>query len=404
MFKDYDKYISASLKIYTFLLVIIFILKIVGLDYFGLDVNNQFLINISNYCIKFKIDYIYSYINCFITVYIMASLSLKENSKKLKKFILITMPITIIVKYLASNPNNFIYVILQILYLYIMLIIYNRKVNLKSFKRYIITNVLFLILQLISTVCRNQSFNYSQYNFIVAFLLNFDYLIMVILVHKLYFMRGGKLCYQVEEVGYYLLKKINLSKLLKRLRKNLHNFKQLDKETKLTYIIYFFLSSIWNILTIIIVLLVARLNDTFIECLFILTSFWLSKRVFGKPFHLPSMKQCFIVSNLTYYILNRITSPLGISILIPVMLGVGLSYVTSKLVKKTYKPLYKGMPNDLFETTIIKVTDKDSLEYKICYEYFVKNKSALQVSNKYNYSYDGVKKIFKRINDKIKGL
>ena len=404
MFKDYDKYISASLKIYTFLLVIIFILKIVGLDYFGLDVNNQFLINISNYCIKFKIDYIYSYINCFITVYIMASLSLKENSKKLKKFILITMPITIIVKYLASNPNNFIYVILQILYLYIMLIIYNRKINLKYFKRYIITNILFLILQLISTVCRNQSFNYSQYNFIVAFLLNFDYLIMVILVHKLYFMRGGKLCYQVEEVGYYLLKKINLSKLLKRLRKNLHNFKQLDKETKLTYIIYFFLSSIWNILTIIIVLLVARLNDTFIECLFILTSFWLSKRVFGKPFHLPSMKQCFIVSNLTYYILNRITAPLGISILIPVMLGVGLSYVTSKLVKKTYKPLYKGMPNDLFETTIIKVTDKDSLEYKICYEYFVKNKSALQVSNKYNYSYDGVKKIFKRINDKIKGL
>ena len=103
MFKDYDKYISASLKIYTFLLVIIFILKIVGLDYFGLDVNNQFLINISNYCIKFKIDYIYSYINCFITVYIMASLSLKENSKKLKKFILITMPITIIVKYLATG-------------------------------------------------------------------------------------------------------------------------------------------------------------------------------------------------------------------------------------------------------------------------------------------------------------
>lgn len=404
MFKDYDKYISASLRIYTFLLVIIFILKIVGLDYFGLDVNNQFLINISNYCIKFKIDYIYSYINCFITVYIMASLSLKENSKKLKKFILITMPITIIVKYLASNPNNFIYVILQMLYLYIMLIIYNRKINLKYFKRYIITNILFLILQLISTVCRNQSFNYSQYNFIVAFLLNFDYLIMVILVYKLYFMRGGKLCYQVEEVGYYLLKKTNLSKLLKRLRKNLHNFKQLDKETKLTYIIYFFLSSIWNILTIIIVLLVVRLNDTFIECLFILTSFWLSKRVFGKPFHLPSMKQCFIVSNLTYYILNRITAPLGISILIPVMLGVGLSYFTSKLVKKTYKPLYKGMPNDLFENIIIKVTDKDSLEYKICYEYFVKNKSALQVSNKYNYSYDGVKKIFKRINDKIKGL
>ena len=86
------------------------------------------------------------------------------------------------------------------------------------------------------------------------------------------------------------------------------------------------------------------------------------------------------------------------------MLGVGLSYITSKLVKKTYKPLYKGIPNDLFEETILKVTDKDSLDYKICYDYFVNNKSALQVSNKYNYTYDGVKKIFKRVNDKIKGL
>jgi hypothetical protein len=116
------------------------------------------------------------------------------------------------------------------------------------------------------------------------------------------------------------------------------------------------------------------------------------------------MAQCFIVSNLTYYFLNRITTPIGISVLIPIMLGVGLSYFTSKLVKKMYKPLYKGMPEDLFEETILKVADKDSDKYKICYDYFINKENALYLSGKYAYSEAGIRKIVNRINDKIKRL
>ena len=86
------------------------------------------------------------------------------------------------------------------------------------------------------------------------------------------------------------------------------------------------------------------------------------------------------------------------------MLGVGLSYFTSKLVKKTYKPLYKGMPKELFEETILKVVDKDSDKYKICYDYFINKKSALYLSTKYNYTEAGIRKIKDRINNKIKGL
>ena len=37
MFKDYDKYLKASLKVYLFLLVVIVILKLVGLDYFKME-------------------------------------------------------------------------------------------------------------------------------------------------------------------------------------------------------------------------------------------------------------------------------------------------------------------------------------------------------------------------------
>ena len=403
MFKDYHKYLSTSLKIYTFLLVITFIMKIVGLDYFGLDVNNPIMIKLNNIVWHFKIREIWYVFTLWLYAYLI--ISIVSNNKKVKGIALIITIIDVIciltIKYKLIKVFRFF---LDAGILYLGCYISSKDKFKVVFKRTTICLLINTLFQLISMITRKGNLEIIQEDFILLFILNFDYILLMIISYKLYFLKGGiKLCGMVE-VGLSSLKKINLSKSLKRLQRNLHNFKTLDKETKLTYIIYFILSLIWNTLTIVIILLVARLNATFIECLFILTSFWLSKRTFGKPFHLPSMKQCFIVSNLTYYILNRITTPLGISILIPIMLGVGLSYITSKLVKKTYKPLYKGMPNNLFEETILKVTDKDSLEYNICYDYYVVNKTALQVSNKYNYTYDSVKKIFKRVNDKIKGL
>ena len=88
----------------------------------------------------------------------------------------------------------------------------------------------------------------------------------------------------------------------------------------------------------------------------------------------------------------------------PILLGVGLSYVTSKLVKKAYKPLYKGMPTDIFEETILKIVDKNSKKYKICYDFYILNQSDLSLSFKYNYSVAGIRKIKDRINAKIKEL
>ena len=48
MFKDYDKYLSTSLKVYLFVLIIIFIMKIVGLDYFGLDYQSKLILYVDN--------------------------------------------------------------------------------------------------------------------------------------------------------------------------------------------------------------------------------------------------------------------------------------------------------------------------------------------------------------------
>lgn len=410
MFKDYNKYLKESLKVYAFLLVIIFIMKIVGLNYFGLDLDNKAFNYINSNFLNNKITLsMYNITLIMIYQYIMISIICKNNTNKMRLINIYTFPFTLTIQLLKSLLIGSIFsLILELTYLYVLFIIINNltsKLKLKLFnKKFLIVIILNFVFQFISSILRYKYSITCINNQVADMLLNLDYMFMMLILHKLYFEKGEILCTYQVVVGLFSQTRANLLKLPKRLQRSLHNFKALDKETKLTYIIYFILSLIWNTLTIIIILLVARLNNTFIECLFILTSFWLSKHTFGRPFHLPSMKQCFIISNLTYYILNRITTPLGISILLPIMLGVGLSYITSKLVKKTYKPLYKGMPNNLFEETILKITDKDSLEYKICYDYYVLNKSALQVSNRYNYTYDGVKKIFKRINDKIKEL
>ena len=402
MFKDYNKYLKESLKVYTFLLVIIFIMKIVGLNYFGLTTDNIVLNKISHFLGNTHFGDLFSFTMIYLQFYFYLCIVCNKRKLYIPSLIgsIINYSLQILLMYFSKM--NFIYSILSISIMIILPMIIQNKI---FFKKQIKIVILMTIYQIISLFIRSVAIHYEYGNILIDTLLNLDQLLLLAITYNLYFLKGGiKLCGEELEVGLSSLKKINLSKSLKRLQRSLHNFKALDKETKLTYIIYFILSLIWNTMTIIIILLVARLNNTFIECLFILTSFWLSKHTFGRPFHLPSMKQCFIISNLTYYILNRITTPLGISILLPIMLGVGLSYITSKLVKKTYKPLYKGMPNNLFEETILKITDKDSLEYKICYDYYVLNKSALQVSNRYNYTYDGVKKIFKRINNKIKEL
>ena len=406
MFKDYDKYLSTSLKVYLFVLIIIFIMKLVGLDYFGIDLNNSLMLKINDYLLNHRIirNLVY-FIPLIINQYIILSITLNDKSKKMLIYNIILLPILYVFEcYKIKLFGNFA-MLAEVFYFVLLIVIYKRKIKIKDIKRLIIIILLTIIFQTISTLTR---FRYSiKYvnNLIANLLLNLDYIIIVFIIYKLYFMKGVKEQWiYLVEVSSSSLKKINLKKSLKKLQKNWRKFKKQDKVTKLTFIIFFILSLIWNVLSVVIILFIAILNDTFIECIFILTSFWLSKRAFGKAFHLSSMAQCFIVSNLTYYALNRITTPLGISIVIPIMLGVGLSYVTSKLVKKTYKPLYRGMPRELFEETILKVTDKNSMKYKICYDFYINKKSIISLALKYNYTESGIRKIKDRINDKIKRL
>lgn len=402
MFKDYSKYLSASLKVYLFVLVIIVILKLLGLDYFGIDANNQVICRLNEILLNNKWLPIIKALT-ILSIQFYFYLCIVCERRKLYIWALIGGILNVVMQIILMQclKMNSLYSILSISIMIIIPMIVSKKI---MFKRQIKYVLLITLYQVISLLIRNVSIHYEYGNYVVDTIMNLDQLLMLAIYYTIFFMKKEELKCQEQIVGLSLLKKINLKTLLKKSQRNLRSFKQKPKVEKIALILYIFFSMIWNILSLLIILIVAQINNTFIECIFILTSFWLSKRAFGKAFHLSSMAQCFIVSNLTYYALNRVTTPLGISIFVPILLGVGLSYVTSKLVKKTYKPLYKGMPEELFEETILKVTDKNSIKYKVCYDFYIGKESDVSLSFKYNYSVAGIRKIKDRINDKIKEL
>ena len=83
MFKDYEKYLSKSLEVYLFVLMIIFILKIVGLDYFGLTTDNTIIINISNYLNNSHIGDLIDFILIYLQFYFYLSI-ICDNTKHIQ--------------------------------------------------------------------------------------------------------------------------------------------------------------------------------------------------------------------------------------------------------------------------------------------------------------------------------
>lgn len=414
MFKDYDKYLSTSLKLYSFVLLFVVILKIVGFDYFGMDLSDPALLNLNDFIMKYHLENVWYAISLYINVYIVISITTNDNSRKLKLYTLCCMPIVGLLQYFKTG--SLITIIVDYFYVLILSFIYlkicKRKIKKENIANYfiffIIINTLF---QLISIFLRKGNVEVLMDKFVINFIYNLDYFIMLIIFYKLYFRKGvTSIC---TTVVYYFSQKLTSLKRFQTnlLKKSQNNKKKKEKEKKekdkvevLSDRIFIILSIFWNLFTLVLIVLIAMINDTVIECIFITFSFWITKTVFGKAFHFNNVLYCFIISNVTYYLLNKITTPLGISIFIPILLGVGLSYFTSKFVKKSYKPLYRGMPEELFNETIINVVEKDSLKYKICYDFYILKESDLSLSFKYNYSVAGIRKIKERVNEKIKRL
>ena len=409
MKKDIDKLLSRTLFTYFTILFVIFILKMFGLNYFGLDTGNKIINKINDFILYWRLENVWYAITLYINGLVIMGITCNDNSKKMKLFVLCCTPLFIVFQLLKAHYNNVpIFIILDLLYLFILSLCYIKFIKREKIHKYNISNYFIftlttILFQFISLITRNITPGYYENSFLLAMICNFDYIILLIMSYNLYFIKGGKDLW-VGVHSYFSDLLISLRKLPRKFLTSYQNSKPKKREDELTYKIYIVLFWLYNFFTVLVVLFIATLNDTFIECIFILSSFWINKGVFGKPFHLKKASTCFIVSSLSYYILNRLTWKVGISFLIPIVLGIALSYITSLfMARRENLYLYRGIPLDKFYELITKVTN-NLVHIDICKRFYVDKESITKIAIQVGYSESRIKQIKGDIVKEIKEL
>ena len=402
MKKDLDKLFGRSIETYYFLLLIVVIIKLLGGNYFEIVYTNRTINMINDFITYWKLENVWYAITLYVNVYITLSITCNDNTKRMKKFSFIGLVIAIILQILKANINlPPLFVCVDMLYLFILSIIYLKlfsKITKKNIKNYW-TYMLFLnIVQLISVFIRNVPIE-KEINFIIGIILNIDYLIVLIILYKIYFYKGGMDLWDMV-VSYGSQKLTSSRNLLKDLLRKSQNKTTKSKEERITNAIYIPLYILWNMFTMFVIIAIAFLNDAFIEAIFITVAFWVNKYAFGKPFHFKSVAICFVFSSFTYYVLTRITFKTETSFFIPIFLGVTLSYVTSHFIKKNTK-LYKGMSEEELHEIVVRVED-DPIVLKILKQYYCDRLTDVQISRNVNYSIDSVRKKRQNVNKKLR--
>ena len=408
MEKDMNKILSRTLFTYFSILFIVFALKMFGINYFGLNTDNKIINSINNFILNWKLEQVWFNFTLFVNTYIVLAITCNDKSKKMVLFSLLTMPLNVGIRFLKQTYNlPFLFVFTDLLYLFILSICYIKIVKRdKVHKENVINYWMFMginfVFQLISLITRDVTIT-TKNNFITYLILDVDLFALMFISYKLYFMKGGTNLWTVVH-GYFSDLLISLRELPRKFLASYQKSKPKKREDELAYKIYLVLFWLYNAFTIAAVLFIATLNETFIECIFILSSFWINKGVFGKPFHLKKASTCFIVSSLSYYVLNRLTWEIGTSFIIPIILGISLSYITSKfMAMQENLYLHRGMSEESFYKLITKVTSNEE-HIEICKMYYVNKESNLKIALHFNYSEINIKKIKQSINKKIKEL
>ena len=406
MKKDLDKILSSTLKTYFIILIGIVVVKLFGFDYFGLDTSNEIIIMIDNFIKTFHLELVWYAITLYIYQYVIFSITCVDNSKTMKLYTLYTLPIAITIQLLKTQINApYLFAIIDLLWLFMFSILYIKMVKRNKIEKYNVSNywiycVVNMIFQLLSMFIRNIDMSVDYNNFIMSFVGNIDYIILSIMFYTYFYLKGGKSLWDGVVSSFSHLRTL-LRTLPTKLQKFYLNNKAKSRFDKISDCIYIPLFLLWNVFTLLVILFIATLNHTFVECIIIATSFWINKKTFGQPFHMKTALSCFIISNLTYYCLNRITIPNGISLIVSISLGILLCYTTSKFVKS--KKLYRGMSIEEYDKFVLPLYSINSTYYEIGKLFYVERYSEQWIANKLSYSIPSVQKKKYELKNKVKG-
>ncbi|MFW9973097.1 MAG: accessory gene regulator B family protein [Candidatus Odinarchaeota archaeon] len=113
--------------------------------------------------------------------------------------------------------------------------------------------------------------------------------------------------------------------ILQTLKKN---FKEITKTA--IFVLYILITQGWQALGVIII---AIFNNRPWECLFIFIGFIIGRHFFGKTYHAPTMFICTILTWIVFYFLTSSVPSFSISITIPCIFGISLSYILSMIAE-----------------------------------------------------------------------
>lgn len=410
MKKDFSKICIRTILTYFIIILMICCLKVFNINYFGIKYDNNLLNSFSDFVTNHKLENVWYSITLYIYTYFILSISCKDNSKKMKLYSLLITAIGIPYKFLTNMTTNLpLSYTLEFVFLLVPPMIYTKEVKntLKNTICYLILSTLFEITALF---CKNLYYSVSR-DFIINIMLDIDYIILQLLFYYYYFERKEVKDLWVMVVGLFsdLLRGFmrlpaSLQQLLKHLSYGLKRLKsttkkvlkEKDKWKKLDNIVflsfYYLLTTFWNIFTVVLIIYIAKINNAAVTITFILFAFLFNKGKFGKPLHLKSAFWCFIISNISYYFISRLTLPIGTSYLVPILVGVLMSYFTALIVKYNMKDIYRGISEEELRSICeIKHLDKYKTDFLV--DYYCNKMNYVQLHFKYKYSVDRLRHI-----------
>ncbi len=431
--KEKDKVLIAKLilKITIIMTIVSVFIKLLGFDLFEADYSNKILLWFSNLVDNNFVSGLFSILLIFIQLYIIYRITTKNSC--IKTHLLVTSISTLIIvltqiyifDYMLTSKSNLISILYAVISLINVILCpflidykveykikYKRKNNVVKFmqkfwvriKKPLIMYMVVLSYQIIVLFIRNLPYN-SKYETIYNFLLNFDYIIILLITYYIYLKRKDNL--KINSVFNFSLAqflnekpdKKDIKYFVIQLKNGYADFKKQNKTDKIVVLLYLLFFIIQECLTLGLLIYIASINDYIIECLFILTSFIISKSVFG-AFHFKSFILCFFVSNLSFFILSRLTMNVNTTFIIPIFCGILLAYISSRFINKSDSSLYRGVPVEKLE----KICDEKKLnkmEKDILIDYYSNRYNIDKLAIKYHYSDRSIQRIKTKALNKI---
>ncbi|MDD4187998.1 MAG: hypothetical protein PHX04_04475 [Bacilli bacterium] len=366
--------LKTILKLTIFILTLCFFFKLFNLNIFTIDLNNKIINSFYQFIITYRlIDFVKLF---FIFIYAFLFLKICAENNNSDIFFISASLVTVLSytgKYLLFDN-----IIFYLIYLNIILLIFNsiisNKVNIVK-PLCLIFKVFFYLLIIMFI----RSLKFSDFlNFKVILILSID-LILLLIVY--YFFSNSIV--KTSRFNFKILKKIKFSVF----RINCPYLILISK----------------FLITFASIIFIAYLNNTMIECLIILTSFFIAYLSFCNHLNFQLTFKFYLYTNFIFYVLNRMTFKVGLSFVIPISLGVILAYLAYLPIIRNMKiNLYRGMNENKLRLVCINY-QLNSFETNLLIDFYCYKLTLQDLAFKYSYSKDAIwkkkKMAIKKITD-----